>query len=52
MAFTRTNGLVTFSGESGVTVLTTPGSDLRAVGSFATAIKYAADSWVVAGDLI
>jgi hypothetical protein len=52
MAFTRTNGLVTFSGESGVSVLATPGSDLRAAGSFATAIKYAANSWVVAGDLI
>lgn len=52
MAFLRTNGLVGFSGESGVTVLSTPGSDLRDVGSFATAIKYAANSWVVAGDLI
>lgn len=52
MAFVRTNGIVTFSGEAGVSVLATPGSDLRAVGSFATAIKYAANSWVVAGDLI
>lgn len=52
MAFLRTNGLVAFSGESGVNVLATPGSGLRAVGSFATAIKYAANSWVVAGDLV
>lgn len=52
IAFVRTNGLVTFSGESGVTILATPGTDLRAIGSFATATKYAANSWVIAGDLI
>lgn len=52
IAFARTNAGVSFSGASGVTVLATPGVNLRAAGSFATAVKYAANSWIIAGDLI
>jgi hypothetical protein len=44
-------GQVTVVGGSGVTVNATPGLKFRAQYSAATAIKIAADSWVLVGDL-
>jgi hypothetical protein len=40
-----------FAGASGVTLLATPGSKLRALYSSATLTKVATDTWLLAGDL-
>lgn len=42
---------VTVTGATGVTVNATPGQKLRAKFSAGTAILYAADTWILAGDL-
>ena len=42
---------VRVTGATGVTVNATPGSNLRAQYSAATAIRYAGDTWLVVGDL-
>jgi hypothetical protein len=42
---------VRVTGATGVTVNATPGSNLRARYSAATAIRYAGDTWLVVGDL-
>jgi hypothetical protein len=42
---------VSITGATGVTVNATPGSNLRAQYSAATAIRYAGDTWLVVGDL-
>jgi hypothetical protein len=42
---------VTVTGATGVTVNATPGQALRDQYSAATAIRYAADTWLVVGDL-
>jgi hypothetical protein len=42
---------VRVTGATGVTVNATPGSNLRARYSAATAISYAGDTWLVVGDL-
>jgi hypothetical protein len=42
---------VSITGATGVTVNATPGSNLRARYSAATAIQYAGDTWLVVGDL-
>jgi hypothetical protein len=42
---------VSVIGATGVTVNATPGSNLRAQYSAATAIRYAGDTWLVVGDL-
>lgn len=44
-------GAVTFAQGSGATVVGTPGLSLRTQYSFATAIKVAANTWLVAGDV-
>jgi hypothetical protein len=44
-------GQVTVAGGSGVTVNSTPTLKLRAQYSGATCIQYAADTWILAGDL-
>lgn len=44
-------GSVAFAQGSGATVVGTPGLNLRAQYSFATAIKIAANTWLVAGDV-
>lgn len=45
------SGTVTVTGATGVTVNATPGAKLRAQYSAGTAILYAADTWLVVGDL-
>jgi 2-keto-4-pentenoate hydratase len=44
-------GTVSITGATGVTVNGTPGLNLRARYSTASAILYQGDTWVVAGDL-
>ena len=51
--FIRTGaGLPTFAAGSGATVNATPGLSIRAQYSVATAIKTAANTWIVTGDLV
>lgn len=51
--FIRTGaGLPTFNAGAGATVNATPGLSLRAQYSVATAIKTAANTWIVTGDLV
>jgi hypothetical protein len=40
-----------FAAGAGVTIVNTPGLKFRAVGSVATAMKVAANTWLVFGDL-
>lgn len=44
-------GQVTFVGDTGVTVISTPTSSLRAQYSVASAIKIGTDEWLITGDL-
>lgn len=51
--FIRTGaGLPTFNAAAGATVNATPGLSIRAQYSVATAIKTAANTWIVTGDLV
>ena len=45
------NGMATFSAGAGATVKATPSAVTRANGSAVSAIKYAANAWLLVGDL-